>query len=93
MSVGHRADTGGVFIALRSVADGVVATELDETAQRPRMSVVRPSDLPAWVAEREPQKPRWVWSDTAHWYPPLLAAGTRVERALDLRLCRRILRA
>ena len=82
-----------MFIALRSVADGVVATELDETAQRPRMSVVRPSELAAWVAEREPGKPRWVWNDTAHWYPPLLAAGTRVERALDLRLCRRILRA
>lgn len=86
-------DTGGVFIALRSVADGVVATELDETAQRPRMSVVRPAELPAWVAEREPEKPRWVWNDTSRWYPPLLAAGTRVERALDLRLCRRILRA
>ena len=82
-----------MFIALRSVADGVVATELDETAQHPRMSVVRPEDLAAWVAEREPSKPRWVWSDTAHWYPPLLEAGTRVERALDLRLCRRILRA
>ena len=82
-----------VFIALRSVADGVVATELDETAQRPRMSVVRPADLPAWVAAREGERPRWVWNDTARWYPPLLAAGTRVDRALDLRLCRRILRA
>jgi DNA polymerase-1 len=82
-----------VFIALRAVADGVVATELDEVAQRPRMSVVRPADLPAWVAEREVEKPRWVWNDTTHWYPPLLEAGTRVERALDLRLCRRILRA
>lgn len=82
-----------MFIALRSVADGVVATELDEAASRPRMSVVRPAELPGWVAEREPQKPRWVWSDTALWYPPLLEAGTRVERALDLRLCRRILRA
>lgn len=82
-----------MFIALRSVADGVVATELDAAAQHPRMSVVRPAELPAWVAEREPQKPRWVWNDTAHWYPPLLQAGTRVERALDLRLCRRILRA
>jgi DNA polymerase-1 len=57
------------------------------------MSVVRPADLPEWVAQREPQKPRWVWSDTSHWYPPLLQSGTRVERALDLRLCRRILRA
>lgn len=82
-----------MFIALRSVADGIVATELDETAQRPRMSVVRPAELAEWVAEREPQKPRWVWNDTSHWYPPLLAAGTRIERALDLRLCRRILRA
>ena len=82
-----------MFIALRSVADGVVATELDEAASRPRMSVVRPADLPGWVAEREPEKPRWVWNDTSRWYPPLLEAGTRVERALDLRLCRRILRA
>ncbi|MEO8263051.1 MAG: bifunctional 3'-5' exonuclease/DNA polymerase [Pseudolysinimonas sp.] len=82
-----------MFIALRSVADGVVATELDEAASRPRMSVVRPADLPEWVAEREPGKPRWVWNDTSRWYPPLLEAGTRVERALDLRLCRRILRS
>ena len=81
-----------MFIALRSVADGVVATELDDAASRPRMSVIRPGDLPGWVAEREPAKPRWVWNDTARWYPSLLQAGTRVERALDLRLCRRILR-
>jgi DNA polymerase-1 len=82
-----------VFIALRTVADGVVATELDENAAHPRMSVVRPDDLPAWVAERESGNPRWVWDDTTHWYPALLRAGVRVERALDLRLCRRILRS
>jgi len=82
-----------VFIALRSVADGVVATELDDEAKRPRMSVVHPADLSAWVAARELEKPRWVWDDTSHWYPPLVQAGTRVERALDLRLCRRILRS
>lgn len=81
-----------MFIALRSVADGVVATELDDAASHPRMSVIRPADLAAWVAEREPAKPRWVWNDTSRWYPALLQAGTRVERALDLRLCRRILR-
>ena len=81
-----------MFIALRSVADGVVATELDDEARRPRMSVVRPAELASWVAGREAEKPRWVWDDTAHWYPQLLRAGTRVERALDLRLCRRILR-
>ncbi len=41
-----------VFIALRTVADGVVATELDETAQRPRMSVVRPYWPPQYVKAR-----------------------------------------
>ncbi len=57
------------------------------------MSVVRPAELPEWVAAREGERPRWVWDDTSRWYPPLLEAGTRVDRALDLRLCRRILRA
>ncbi len=81
-----------MFIALRSVADGIVATELDDTAQHPRMSVVRPAELPAWVSAREGERPRWVWDDTFRWYPSLLDAGTRVDRTLDLRLCRRILR-
>ncbi|WP_457205675.1 bifunctional 3'-5' exonuclease/DNA polymerase [Nocardioides sp. P5_C9_2] len=49
-------------------------------------------DLPAYVATREPESPRWVWDDTARWYPPLLAAGVRVERCHDLRLVRRLLR-
>jgi DNA polymerase-1 len=50
-------------------------------------------DLPAAVAAREAADgPRWVWDDTEHWYPDLLAAGVRVERAHDLRLCRTILR-
>jgi DNA polymerase-1 len=40
----------------------------------------------AAVAEREAEHPRWVWTDTAQWYPPLLAAGVRVERCHDLRL-------
>ncbi|WP_307858282.1 bifunctional 3'-5' exonuclease/DNA polymerase [Cellulomonas fulva] len=35
---------------------------------------------------------RWVWADTASWYPRLLQDGTRVERCLDLRLTHRILR-
>ena len=29
-------------------------------------------DLPAYVREREVEAPRWVWDDTARWYPPLL---------------------
>jgi DNA polymerase-1 len=50
------------------------------------------ADLPSYVAQREPERPRWVWDDTARWYPPLLAAGVRVERSHDLRLCHQLLR-
>ncbi|MBZ5740948.1 bifunctional 3'-5' exonuclease/DNA polymerase [Nocardioides mangrovi] len=49
------------------------------------------ADLPAYVREREPDAPRWVWDDTARWYPPLLAAGVRVERCQDLRLTHHLL--
>ncbi|WP_125036293.1 bifunctional 3'-5' exonuclease/DNA polymerase [Nocardioides sp. LS1] len=52
------------------------------------------ADLAAYVAERESAAvaPRWVWDDTARWYPPLLAAGVRVERCHDLRLGHHLLR-
>ncbi|WP_107705432.1 bifunctional 3'-5' exonuclease/DNA polymerase [Nocardioides allogilvus] len=50
------------------------------------------ADLAAYVEERESEGPRWVWDDTARWYPPLLAAGLRVERCHDLRLVRHLLR-
>lgn len=36
---------------------------------------------------------RWVWADTAAWYPRLLTDGVRVERCLDLRLAHHVLRA
>ena len=50
------------------------------------------ADLPAYVRAREVEAPRWVWDDTARWYPSLLAAGVRVERCHDLRLGHRLLR-
>lgn len=63
-----------------------------------RVSVVEPdgrsaavTDVAGLVAGR-PDRTRWVWDDTEHWYAPLLAAGVRVERCVDLRLCRRVLR-
>lgn len=43
------------------------------------------------VRERESEHPRWVWTDTAQWYPLLLAAGVRVERCHDVRLVDAIL--
>ncbi|MEI5673994.1 MULTISPECIES: bifunctional 3'-5' exonuclease/DNA polymerase [unclassified Nocardioides] len=48
--------------------------------------------LPSYVERREPDAPRWVWDDTARWYPPLLAAGVRVARCHDLRLAHHLLR-
>ena len=36
---------------------------------------------------------RWVWNDTARWYPALLSAGVDVARCHDLRLCHAILRS
>ncbi len=50
------------------------------------------AELPAYVREREAAAPRWVWDDTARWYPPLLANGVRVERCQDLRLGHHLLR-
>jgi DNA polymerase-1 len=50
------------------------------------------ADLPAYVRAREVEAPRWVWDDTARWYPSLLGAGVRVERCHDLRLGHHLLR-
>jgi len=55
-------------------------------------SVVAAVELPAYVRAREVEAPRWVWDDTARWYPSLLAAGVRVERCHDLRLGHHLLR-
>ncbi len=61
-------------------------------AEGPDAHVMALGDLPAYVREREADAPRWVWDDTARWYPPLLAAGVRVERCHDLRLGHHLLR-
>jgi DNA polymerase-1 len=81
-----------VFIALRSTSRGVVATDLSDDGEPGAVAVISVAEMPAWVAAREPERPRWVWNDTSRWYPPLLAAGVRVERCVDLRLCHTILR-
>jgi DNA polymerase-1 len=70
----------------RLPGDRVLAVE---DGEHTTMAVV---DLAAYVDAREPEDPRWVWDDTARWYPPLLAAGVRAGRCHDLRLGRRVLR-
>jgi len=55
-------------------------------------------DVAAWPdavrrrAADETASARWVWSDTPRWDDPLAAAGVRVARCHDLRLCHAILR-
>lgn len=44
------------------------------------------------ATRRDQQAPRWVWDDTASFYPNLLAADVRVQRCYDLRLSHTILR-
>ncbi len=79
-------------IALSRAAAVITAVELDDSGESLARHELDEAALPAWVREREPEHPRWVWNDTARWYPLLLAAGVRVERCVDLRLCHRILR-
>ncbi|MEO5533926.1 MAG: bifunctional 3'-5' exonuclease/DNA polymerase [Pseudolysinimonas sp.] len=81
-----------MLITLRSTSTGVVATDLDDDGAVGVVTTLDPVGLAAWVAARELEHPRWVWNDTSRWYPPLLAAGVRVERCIDLRLCHVILR-
>ena len=72
--------------------DGVVLQELTDDGHALGSVQVADVDLPATVAAREADDPRWVWDDTSRRYPPLLAAGVRVQRCHDLRLCHAILR-
>lgn len=44
------------------------------------------------LTEREAAHPRWVFDDVGARYPALLAAGLRIERCHDLRLCHAVLR-
>ncbi|MGN6325934.1 bifunctional 3'-5' exonuclease/DNA polymerase [Pseudolysinimonas sp.] len=82
-----------MFIALRSDGRGAVtAVDLADDGREMGRTALAPERLADWVASREPERPRWAWGDTARWYPPLLATAVRVERCVDLRLCRRILR-
>jgi DNA polymerase-1 len=83
-----------VHLVLRRVDGGVLATPLTDagTADGEPIRLDEPG-LPAFVAAHDAPGVRWVWDDTARWYPAVLAAGGRVGRCVDLRLCRRILRA
>jgi DNA polymerase-1 len=82
-----------VYVALFSSPHGPVLQRLDADGGHlaaPRTVPV--SSLAEAVAELETEHPRWVWDDTSRWYSPLLVAGVRIERCVDLRLSHAILR-
>ncbi|EYT66169.1 3'-5' exonuclease [Curtobacterium flaccumfaciens UCD-AKU] len=83
-----------MHLVLRRVDGGVLATPLTDagTAGGAPVRLDEPG-LPAFVAAHGAPGVRWVWDDTARWYPAVLAAGGRVGRCVDLRLGRRVLRA
>ncbi|PFG43552.1 DNA polymerase-1 [Isoptericola jiangsuensis] len=74
--------------------DGVPVLTRTATPGPEASSPTAVADLPATVAALDvAEQPRWTWDDTTAWYPGLLAAGVRVDRAHDLRLAHRILRS
>ncbi|WP_309133505.1 bifunctional 3'-5' exonuclease/DNA polymerase [Cellulomonas sp.] len=85
-----------VLVAPDGSARTVTLVDLDEHAAETGRRTVPDDDLPDEVrrveAAHAAAPPRWVWDDTRTRYPALLAAGVRVERCHDLRLCHAILR-
>jgi len=82
-----------VYIALFSRSKETVLQRLTASgALDGAEQVASEAQLAAMVSVLERQHPRWVWDDTARWYPRLLEARVRVERCVDLRLSHAILR-
>jgi len=80
-----------VLIVLAKVpGERIMAARLNDAGGSLGIEYVK--DLADFVRAAEREHPRWVWDDTSRWYPELLAAGVRVERCFDLRLCHVILR-
>ncbi|QAY61329.1 bifunctional 3'-5' exonuclease/DNA polymerase [Microbacterium protaetiae] len=78
------------MVAVGTDGDGIACAQLDAEGtvlRRESIDRVALSGLARTAVDV-----RWVWSDTAHWYPSLLDAGVRVRRCRDLRLCHAILR-
>lgn len=82
-----------MFIVVSGSPRGAVTlTPVDDDGTPSAPTRLAGTDALGEFARREAQRPRWVWDDTALWYPVLLDAGVPIERSWDLRLCHRILR-
>jgi DNA polymerase-1 len=81
------------LLASRTGNGEILVSALDSAgAETEPMRRLSPEEFCDLAVAREPGRPRWVWDDTSRWSPMLLAAGIRVQRCHDLRLCHAILR-
>lgn len=93
-----RVDNGPMHLVISASLDSNLVVTQAQADWSTGTVVTAPAgtfDVPgliAFIAEREPQRPRWVWADSKVTYADLYAHGVRVERAHDLRLSREILR-
>jgi DNA polymerase-1 len=79
-------------VLVRRAEGALEARELDDDGGVVGVTQLRAEELAGFVRDRDASPVRWVWDDTTRWYPELLAAGVRIERCTDLRLCHAILR-
>jgi DNA polymerase-1 len=84
---------GASWIVLGRGDTGPVAAVLGADGTERERIALSTTELPGWVWAVESRSAvRWVWNDTPRWYADLLAAGVRIARCHDLRLCHAILR-
>ncbi|WP_307469255.1 bifunctional 3'-5' exonuclease/DNA polymerase [Microbacterium sp. SORGH_AS_0505] len=83
---------GAVPWIVVGAAEGRISLVLLDVDGRPTERVLADATGLADRVRRADESTRWVWSDTSHWYPALIAAGVRVARCHDLRLAHAILR-
>ena len=89
-------ETGAVkrVLLVRRGEHQAEARELPDDGAEPTVTRLDGPEVAEFVRDGETGSApvRWVWDDTTRWYPALLAAGVRVERCTDLRLCHAVLR-
>ncbi|WP_241979810.1 bifunctional 3'-5' exonuclease/DNA polymerase [Cryobacterium glaciale] len=85
-----------MYVLVRQASGGEFLVDTLDDAGTPIEAArsLTPVAFSSFVSSVEPgtTAPRWVWDNTAHIYPALLAGGIRVQRCHDLRLCHVILK-
>ncbi|MDJ0336737.1 bifunctional 3'-5' exonuclease/DNA polymerase [Cryobacterium sp. PH31-O1] len=87
---------GEVYVLVQQASDDEFLVDMLDDAGTALEAARRltPAAFSSLVSSVEPGTTalRWVWEDTSHIYPALLAEGIRVQRCYDLRLCHVILK-